>query len=50
MADHDDAVSDKKRYTTPNLLILGTLQEITLLRFNWHGHREWGEDSIGKVS
>jgi hypothetical protein len=47
---HDGAVTSKRLYATPTLLILGTLKDITLMRFNWQGRREWGEESIGKVS
>jgi len=50
MAAHDSASSDKKRYTTPMLTIHGTLKDITLMRFNWNGRRDWGEEPIGNVS
>jgi hypothetical protein len=50
MASHDGEEIDKKRYTTPKLMIHGTLKDITLLRFNWHGHREWDGDPIDNVS
>jgi hypothetical protein len=50
MAVHDSAAGGKQHYTTPELTPLGTLKDITLMRFNWQGRREWGEEPIGNVS
>ena len=50
MDAHGSASGDKKRYTTPTLTVHGTLKDITLLRFNWNGRREWGQDPVDNVS
>jgi hypothetical protein len=47
---HDSAGSEKLPYTTPKLTIHGTLQDITLMRFNWQGRREWPDGPIVNVS
>jgi hypothetical protein len=50
MLAHESEAGDRRHYTTPVLKLHGTLKDITLLRFNWHGRREWGEDPINNVS
>jgi hypothetical protein len=44
--------SVKKRYTTPELKVHGTLTDLTLMRFNWHPRRpgNWADDPINNVS
>ena len=44
MAAPDNAVSDKRTYTTPRLTIHGTLKEVTLMRFPWPERGEWPRD------
>jgi hypothetical protein len=50
MVAHDGAEGDKQRYTTPKLTVHGTLKDITLMRFNWQGRREWPDEPIVNVS
>jgi hypothetical protein len=50
MVGHESTGGDKKSYGIPRLTSLGTLKDITLMRFNWQGGREWRQDPIGNVS
>jgi hypothetical protein len=50
MTPPDASTRDKQRYATPRLMTHGTLKDITLMRFNWQGRREWGEDPVVNVS